>query len=113
MLMGRTLTAIHIACGLYQRHCGESHTNQDQCVFIHLPFITHEINALLREKDCWSENKEECNVSEEEDQRGKNSYRRKIEEQLPQNNISGVWRGLKTLSGSTEPSCRHMSSESE
>ncbi|KAI3371820.1 hypothetical protein L3Q82_024372 [Scortum barcoo] len=35
--------------------------------------------------------------------KGKNSYRRKMEHQLQQNNICGVWKGLKTISGFKEP----------
>ncbi|XP_010777483.1 phosphatidylinositol 4,5-bisphosphate 3-kinase catalytic subunit gamma isoform-like [Notothenia coriiceps] len=33
----------------------------------------------------------------------KNSYRKRMEEQLLQRNVSGVWRGLKTISGYKEP----------
>ncbi|KAI3369209.1 hypothetical protein L3Q82_007442 [Scortum barcoo] len=35
--------------------------------------------------------------------KGKNSYRRKMEHQQQQNNICGVWKGLKTISGFKEP----------
>ncbi|KAI3366522.1 hypothetical protein L3Q82_000652 [Scortum barcoo] len=35
--------------------------------------------------------------------KGKDCYRRKMEHQLQQNNICGVWKGLKTISGFKEP----------
>ena len=34
---------------------------------------------------------------------GKNSYRRKMEDQLQQRNVSGVWKSLKTISGQRKP----------
>ena len=37
---------------------------------------------------------------------GKDSYRRKMEDQLQQNNVSGVWRGLKTISGTRRQTLR-------
>ncbi|KAI3363490.1 hypothetical protein L3Q82_011581 [Scortum barcoo] len=54
-----------------------------------------------------SGNKEELKSVQRELRRmirkGKNSYRRKMEHQLQQNNICGVWKGLKTISGFKEP----------
>ncbi|KAI3361591.1 hypothetical protein L3Q82_013734 [Scortum barcoo] len=35
--------------------------------------------------------------------KGKDCYRRKMEHQLQQNNISGIWKGLKTITGFKEP----------
>ena len=50
-----------------------------------------------------SGDKEELKTVQEELRRkireGKNVYRRKMEEQLQQNNVSRIWRGLKTISG--------------
>ena len=34
---------------------------------------------------------------------GKASYRKKMEEQLQKNNVSGVWKSLKTISGHKKP----------
>ncbi|KAI3375849.1 hypothetical protein L3Q82_004127 [Scortum barcoo] len=69
------------------------------------PWITPDIKALLKEKRraFVSGNKEELKSVQRELRRmirkGKNSYRRKMEHQLQQNNICGVWKGLKTISG--------------
>ncbi|KAI3353496.1 hypothetical protein L3Q82_019287, partial [Scortum barcoo] len=43
--------------------------------------------------------------AEEDDQEGEERllHRRKMEHQLQQNNICGVWKGLKTISGFKEP----------
>ncbi|KAI3368378.1 hypothetical protein L3Q82_008084 [Scortum barcoo] len=73
------------------------------------PWITPDIKALLKEKRraFVSGNKEELKSVQRELRRmirkGKNSYRRKMEHQLQQNNICGVWKGLKTISGFKEP----------
>ncbi|KAI3374520.1 hypothetical protein L3Q82_021003 [Scortum barcoo] len=54
-----------------------------------------------------SGNKEELKSVQRELRRmirkGKDCYRRKMEHQLQQNNICGVWKGLKTISGFKEP----------
>ncbi|KAI3354787.1 hypothetical protein L3Q82_004534 [Scortum barcoo] len=73
------------------------------------PWITPDIKALLKEKRraFVSGNKEELKSVQRELRRmirkGKNSYRRKMEHQLQQNNVCGVWKGLKTISGFKEP----------
>ncbi|KAI3368405.1 hypothetical protein L3Q82_008108 [Scortum barcoo] len=69
------------------------------------PWITPDIKALLKEKRraFVSGNKEELKSVQRELRRmirkGKDCYRRKMEHQLQQNNICGVWKGLKTISG--------------
>ncbi|KAI3375418.1 hypothetical protein L3Q82_021909 [Scortum barcoo] len=40
------------------------------------------------------------------------SYRRKMEHQLQQNNICGVWKGLKTISGFNEPKSQIVGDQS-
>ncbi|KAI4894000.1 hypothetical protein NFI96_013038, partial [Prochilodus magdalenae] len=54
-----------------------------------------------------SGNKDEMKVVQRELRRkireGKTSYRRKMEAQLQQNNVSGVWNSLKTISGHKKP----------
>ncbi|KAI3375899.1 hypothetical protein L3Q82_004163 [Scortum barcoo] len=73
------------------------------------PWITPDIKALLKEKRraFVSGNKEELKSVQRELRRmirkGKDCYRRKMEHQLQQNNICGVWKGLKTISGFKEP----------
>ncbi|KAI3369406.1 hypothetical protein L3Q82_007480 [Scortum barcoo] len=73
------------------------------------PWITPDIKALLKEKRraFVSGNKEELKPVQRELRRmirkGKDCYRRKMEHQLQQNNICGVWKGLKTISGFKEP----------
>ena len=42
---------------------------------------------------------------------GKNSYRRKMENQLQQRNVSGVWKSLKTISGQRTPDSQAVGDE--
>ncbi|KAI3357964.1 hypothetical protein L3Q82_002956 [Scortum barcoo] len=69
------------------------------------PWITPDIKALLKEKRraFVSGNKEELKSVQRELRRmirkGKDCYRRKMEHQLQQNNICGVWKGLKSHLG--------------
>ena len=84
-------------------------TRTVQCFSNNKPWITPDIKALLKEKKraFKSGNKEELkNVQRElrrKIQEGKNSYSRKMKDQLQRKNVSGVWRGLKTISGYKEP----------
>ncbi|TWW81812.1 hypothetical protein D4764_01G0016270 [Takifugu flavidus] len=72
------------------------------------PWITPDIKALLKEKKraFVSGDKEELKTVQRELRRmirqEKDNYRRKMENQLQQNNICGVWKGLKTISGFKE-----------
>ncbi|TWW55971.1 hypothetical protein D4764_09G0010210 [Takifugu flavidus] len=72
------------------------------------PWITPDIKALLKEKTraFVSGDKEELKSVQRELRRKirqeKDNYRRKMENQLQQNNICGVWKGLKTISGFKE-----------
>ncbi|TWW62365.1 Polyhomeotic-like protein 2 [Takifugu flavidus] len=72
------------------------------------PLITPDIKALLKEKKraFVSGDKEELKTVQRELRRKirqeKDNYRRKMENQLQQNNICGVWKGLKTISGFKE-----------
>ncbi|TWW55977.1 hypothetical protein D4764_09G0010270 [Takifugu flavidus] len=72
------------------------------------PWITPDIKALLKEKTraFVSGDKEELKTVQRELRRKirqeKDNYRRKMENQLQQNNICGVWKGLKTISGFKE-----------
>ncbi|KAI3366540.1 hypothetical protein L3Q82_000672 [Scortum barcoo] len=83
------------------------------------PWITPDIKALLKEKRraFVSGNKEELKSVQRELRRmirkGKNSYRRKMEHQLQQNNICGVWKGLKTISGFKEPKSQPVGDQGE
>ncbi|KAL7402723.1 hypothetical protein ABVT39_018937 [Epinephelus coioides] len=73
------------------------------------PCITPELKALLKEKRRAfnSGNKEELKAVQKElrrnIRRGKEGYKKKMEEQLQQSDVSGVWRGLKTISGHKQP----------
>ncbi|KAI5104598.1 hypothetical protein C0J45_6224 [Silurus meridionalis] len=69
------------------------------------PWINPDIKTLLKEKTrvFKSGNKEELKTVQRELRKkireGKPCYRRKMEDQLQQNNVSGVWKGLKTITG--------------
>lgn len=73
------------------------------------PWISPDIKVLL--KDKWrafrSGDKEEMRTVQRELRRkfrkGKCSYRKKMEDQLLQINVNGVWRSLKTTSGHKTP----------
>ena len=84
-------------------------TRTVQCFSNSKPWINPDIKALLKEKKrvFRSGNKEELKAVQKELRRkireGKNSYRGKMENQLQQRNISGVWKSLKTISGQRTP----------
>lgn len=67
------------------------------------------IKALLKDKEkaFRSGNNKELRTVQKELRRkireGKASYRRKMEEQLQQKNIGGVWHSLKTISDFKAP----------
>ncbi|XP_049889973.1 uncharacterized protein LOC126383492 [Epinephelus moara] len=73
------------------------------------PWITPDLKALLKEKRRAfnSGNKEELKAVQKElrrnIRRGKEGYKKKMEEQLQQSDVSGVWSGLKTISGHKQP----------
>lgn len=90
--------------------CGEYCTHQD-CTFFspnNKPWITLDIKALLREEQraFKSGDREKLKATQKElgkvIRSGKNSYRMKMENQLQQNSVSGVWRSLRTISGHKE-----------
>ncbi|TWW54042.1 hypothetical protein D4764_0214270, partial [Takifugu flavidus] len=76
------------------------------------PWVTPDLKALLNEKKrvFRSGDKEELRRVQKElrrgIRRGKDSYRRKLEERLKGSNAREVWRGLKTISGHTKDSGR-------
>ncbi|TWW56010.1 hypothetical protein D4764_09G0010600 [Takifugu flavidus] len=76
------------------------------------PWATPELKALLNEKKrvFKSGDKEELRrvqkVLRRGIRRGKDSYRRKLEERLKKSNAREVWRGIKTISGHTKDSGR-------
>ncbi|KAI4898460.1 hypothetical protein NFI96_011945, partial [Prochilodus magdalenae] len=84
-------------------------TKTIQCFSNNKPWINPDIKALLKEKKraFRSGDKDELKAVQRELRRkireGKASYRRKLEEQLQRNNVSGVWKGLKTISGHKKP----------
>lgn len=71
-------------------------TRTVRCFSTNKPQINPDIKAPLREKTRVSKsgNKDDLKTVQEE-------LRRKMEKQLQQNNISGIWRGLKTISAAT------------
>ena len=83
-------------------------TRTVQCFSNSKRWINPDIKALLKEKRrvCRSGNEELKAVQKELRRKiseGKNSYRRKMENQLQQRNISGVWKSLKTISVQRTP----------
>nr|XP_057907087.1 uncharacterized protein LOC131104187 [Doryrhamphus excisus] len=84
-------------------------TRTVRCFSNNKPWINPDIKALLKEKKrvFKSGNREELKAVQKELRRkireGKDCYRKKMEEQLQQNNVRGVWRGLKTISGHKGP----------
>uniref|UniRef100_A0A8C6M681 Reverse transcriptase domain-containing protein n=1 Tax=Nothobranchius furzeri TaxID=105023 RepID=A0A8C6M681_NOTFU len=76
-----------------------------RCFSNNKPWINPEIKALLKEKKrvFRSGDKQELRVVQKKlkwkIRQGKENYRRKMEEQLQQDNIRGVWNSLKTISG--------------
>jgi len=63
----------------------------------------------LKEKRrvCNSGPREEMKAVQKELRRnikqGKEGYKKKMEEQLQQSDVSGVWKGMKTISGHKQP----------
>ena len=87
-------------------------TRTVRCFSNNKPWINPEIKVLLKEEKraFKSGDKEELKAVQRELRReireGRCSYRRKMEDQLQQNNVSGVWRGLKTISGTRRQTLR-------
>ena len=69
------------------------------------PWMNSEIKTLLKEKKrvFKTGDREELKTVQRElrwkIREGKNTYRKRMEDQLQQKNVCGVWRGLKTISG--------------
>ncbi|XP_013889486.1 RNA-directed DNA polymerase from mobile element jockey, partial [Austrofundulus limnaeus] len=84
-------------------------TRTVRCFSNNKPWINPDIKALLKEKKraFGSGNKEEMKAVQRELRRkirdGKESYRKKMEVQLQENNVSGVWNSLKAISGHKKP----------
>ncbi|KAL4004522.1 MFS transporter (thymic stromal cotransporter) [Sarotherodon galilaeus] len=80
-------------------------TRTVRCFSNNKPWITPEIKAVLKQKRraFKSKDKEELKRVQRElrglIRNGKDSYRQKMENQLQQNNVGEVWRGLRTISG--------------
>uniref|UniRef100_A0A669DTM0 Reverse transcriptase domain-containing protein n=1 Tax=Oreochromis niloticus TaxID=8128 RepID=A0A669DTM0_ORENI len=80
-------------------------TRTVRCFSNNKPWITSEIKAVLKQKRraFKSRDKEELKRVQRElrglIRNGKDSYRQKMENQLQQNNVGEVWRGLRTISG--------------
>ncbi|KAL3984483.1 hypothetical protein ACER0C_016108 [Sarotherodon galilaeus] len=80
-------------------------TRTVRCFSNNKPWITPEIKAVLKQKRraFKSKDKEELKRVQRElrglIRNGKDSNRQKMENQLQQNNVGEVWRGLKTISG--------------
>lgn len=96
----------------YIKFCVENTvpTRTVRCFPNNKPWINPDIKTLLKEKKrvFKSGNKEELKTVQRELKKkireGKACYRRKMENQLQQKNISGVWKGLKTITGHKESS---------
>ncbi|KAI5095207.1 hypothetical protein C0J45_15282 [Silurus meridionalis] len=81
------------------------------------PWINPDMKTLLKEKRVFkSGDKEELKTVQRELRKkireGKAYYRRKMEDQLQQNQVSGVWKGLKTITGHKEFSCQAEGADS-
>ena len=69
------------------------------------PWVTREVKAVLNRKKAafGSRDKEEMKAAQLEVKRcvreAKDSYRRKVEQKLRENNIKEVWDGVKTITG--------------
>ncbi|KAI4881116.1 hypothetical protein NFI96_026359, partial [Prochilodus magdalenae] len=100
----------------YVNFCVENtvHTKTILCFSNNKPCINPDIKALLNEKKrvFRSGDKDELKAVQRELRRkireGKASYRRKLEEQLQRNNVNGVWKGIKTISGHKKPDSQVM-----
>lgn len=102
-LRGRTLSLTQCLTD-YIDFCMENTvpTRTVRCFSSNKPCITQDIKALLKERKKRAivlGNKKEQKMVQRELRRriseGKNCYRRRMEDYLQQNNISGVWRGLR------------------
>ncbi|XP_055367950.1 uncharacterized protein LOC129604646 [Betta splendens] len=108
---GEDINAITDCVTDYINFCCENTvpTRRVLCFTNSKPWVTPDIKALLKEKKraFKSGDREELRRAQKELRRkireGKSSYRRKMEEQLQQNNVSEVWRSLKTISGFKAP----------
>jgi len=73
------------------------------------PWVSPEIKAFLKEKKrvFRTGNKKNLRTIQRELRikimEGKDIYRKRMEDQLQQNDISGVWKGLKAMSGFKGP----------
>uniref|UniRef100_A0A8C7Z516 Reverse transcriptase domain-containing protein n=1 Tax=Oryzias sinensis TaxID=183150 RepID=A0A8C7Z516_9TELE len=80
-------------------------TRRVRCFSNSKPWVTPELRALLKEKRrafISGDREEQRRVQHElkyKIRQAKNSYKRKLEERLENNNVRVVWRGLKTISG--------------
>lgn len=95
----------------YMNFCEENTvpTRTVRCFSNNKPWINPDIKALLKEKKraFMSRNREELKAVQIRLRRkireGKKTYRTKLENQLQASNVTGVWRGLKTISGHNSP----------
>ena len=110
---GEDIDSISCEHRMYTPLCSRQ---QVEAVFFNATFC-----GKIRQLDVWavcgglkekkrafrSGNKEELKAVQKEPRKkireGKNSYRRKMEDQLQQRKISGVWKSLKTISGLQTP----------
>jgi len=95
----------------YINFCVESTvpTRTVRCFSNGKPWVSPEIKALLKEKKrvFRTGNRENLRTVQRElrmkIREGKDIYRKRMEDQLQQNDISGVWKGLKAMSGFKGP----------
>ena len=120
---GEDIDSISCEHRMYTPLCSRQ---QVEAVFFNATFLPNgsdkrQLSGKIRQLDVWavcgglkekkrafrSGNKEELKAVQKEPRKkireGKNSYRRKMEDQLQQRNISGVWKSLKTISGLQTP----------
>uniref|UniRef100_A0A669BD36 Reverse transcriptase domain-containing protein n=1 Tax=Oreochromis niloticus TaxID=8128 RepID=A0A669BD36_ORENI len=80
-------------------------TRTVRCFSNNKPWITPEIKAVLKQKRRAFKSRDKVELKRVQRKlrglirNGKNSYRQKMENQLQQNNVGEVWRGLRTISG--------------
>uniref|UniRef100_A0A8B9GXH1 Reverse transcriptase domain-containing protein n=1 Tax=Astyanax mexicanus TaxID=7994 RepID=A0A8B9GXH1_ASTMX len=76
-----------------------------RCYPYNKPWVTQEVKAVLNRKKAAfrSKNREEMKAAQQEVKRcvrkAKDSYRRKVEQKLKENNMREVWEGVKTITG--------------
>lgn len=81
-----------------------------RCFSNNKPWVTSELKALLNEKKILFKSGEKEELRRVQKQlrldirKGKDSYRKRLESRLLQNNMREVWRGLKTISGQNKVS---------